>query len=70
MNPGSSKIFRLSMLSRPLLGPTEPPVQWVLGALPPGVKQPGLEADHSPPTSAKVKNTWIYVSTLLYILMA
>jgi hypothetical protein len=25
-----------------------------------GVKQPGREADHSPPTSAEVKNTWIY----------
>jgi hypothetical protein len=34
-----------------------------LGALSPWVKRPGLEADHSPPASAEVKNTWIYTST-------
>jgi hypothetical protein len=27
---------------------------------PPGVKRPGREADHSPPTSAEVKKMWIY----------
>ena len=27
-NPGGDEIFRLS---RPVLGPTQPPVQWVLG---------------------------------------
>jgi hypothetical protein len=30
--------------------------QWVLGALSLGVTQLGYEADHSPPSSAKVKN--------------
>jgi hypothetical protein len=29
----------------------------------PGVKRPGREADHSPPSSAKVKNAWSYTST-------
>jgi hypothetical protein len=33
------------------------------GALYPVVKQPGREADHSSPTSAEVKKTWIYTST-------
>jgi hypothetical protein len=33
------------------------------GALSPGVKRPGREADHSPLTSAKVKKTWVYMST-------
>jgi hypothetical protein len=33
------------------------------GAFSLGIKQPGLEADHSPPTSADVKKTWIYTST-------
>jgi hypothetical protein len=28
-----------------------------------GVMRPGHEADHSPSTSAEVKNTWIYTST-------
>jgi hypothetical protein len=33
------------------------------------VKRPGREADNSPATSAKVKKTWIYTSTLASILM-
>jgi hypothetical protein len=31
-----------------------------------GVKRPGREADHSPPTNAEVKKTWIYTSLLTY----
>jgi hypothetical protein len=31
-------------------------MQWLLGALSPGVKLPGREADHSPPSIAEVKN--------------
>jgi hypothetical protein len=54
---GRSKICFLSMSSRPILGPTQPPIQWVSGALSSGVKRPGHESDHSPPTSAEVKNT-------------
>jgi hypothetical protein len=34
------------------------------------VKRPGHEADHSPPTSAEVKNAWSYISTPLYVFMA
>jgi hypothetical protein len=49
-------IFLFSTASRPALGPTQPPIRWVLRALSPGVKQPGCEADHSPPSSAEVKN--------------
>jgi hypothetical protein len=40
------------------LGPTQPPIQWVPGALSLGVKRPGREADHSPPSSAEVKE-WV-----------
>jgi hypothetical protein len=29
----------------------------------PGVKRPGREVDHSPPTSADIKKMWIYTST-------
>jgi hypothetical protein len=41
--------------SRPALQPIHPSIQWVEGALSPGIKQPGHEADHSPPPSAKVR---------------
>jgi hypothetical protein len=53
-----------------LLGPTLPPIQWVPGDLSPGVNRPGREADHSPPTSAEVKNKWIYTSTPPYAFMS
>jgi hypothetical protein len=41
--------------SRTALGPTHPPIQWVKGARSLGIKRPGREADHSPPSSAVVK---------------
>jgi len=37
-------------------GTTQPFPQQVLGVLSPGVKWTGCEADHSPPSSAEVKN--------------
>jgi hypothetical protein len=40
------------------LGPTQPPIQWVPGALSLEVKWPGCEADHSPSSSAEVKE-WV-----------
>jgi len=46
---------RLRTASRPALGPTQPPIQWVPGALSLGVKWLGHEADHPPPYSAEVK---------------
>jgi hypothetical protein len=42
----------------------------VPGALSPGVKRPGLKADHSPPASAEVKKMWIYSSTPPHAFMA
>jgi hypothetical protein len=59
-----------STVSRPALGPTQPPIQWVLGTLSLEVKRPGREGDHSPPSSAEVKNAWSYTSGLLYIFMS
>jgi hypothetical protein len=56
------RIFLFTIASRPVLGPIQPPIQWVPGALSLGVKQQGCEADHSPPSSAKVKNAWSYTS--------
>jgi hypothetical protein len=49
------EIFLFTSTFRTALGPTQPPIQWVPGALSLGLKRPGHEADHSPPSSAKVK---------------
>jgi hypothetical protein len=62
LSPGKVKNFLVSTSSRPALWPTQPPIQWVPGAFSPGVKQPGLEPDHSPPVTADVKkNIDLYV---------
>jgi hypothetical protein len=57
-------IFLFTTASRTALGPTQPPIQWVSGALSLGVKRPGLEADNSLPSRAEVKNEWDCTSTL------
>jgi hypothetical protein len=56
-------IFLFTTASRTSLGPTQPPIQWVPGALSLGVKRPGQEAEHSPLPSAEIKNAWSYTST-------
>jgi hypothetical protein len=43
--------------SRPALGLTQSPNQWIPGALSLGVKRHGREGDHLPPSSAQVKNS-------------
>jgi hypothetical protein len=35
-----------------------------------GVKRPGRDADHSPPSSAEVKNAWSYTSTIQHVFVA
>jgi hypothetical protein len=49
------EVFFFTTASRKALGPTQPPVQGVPGALSLEVKRPGHEADHSPPFNAEVK---------------
>jgi hypothetical protein len=56
-------IFLFTTASRTVLGLTQPLIQWVPGALSLGVKRPGCETDHSPPSSAEVKNAWSYTCT-------
>jgi hypothetical protein len=51
-------IFIFTTVSRTALGPTQPPIQWVPWALSLGVKRTGRKADHSPPSSAEVKE-WV-----------
>jgi hypothetical protein len=57
------RIFLFTTASRPVLEPTQPPIQWVPGSLSLGVKRQGREADHSPPPSAEVKE---YVELYLH----
>jgi hypothetical protein len=69
-SPGKVKNILFSVSSRPSLGSTQPSLQWVPGALSSGVERQGHEADHLPPASAEVKETWIYTSTSPYPFMA
>jgi hypothetical protein len=47
-------IFLFTSASNPALGPTQPPVQWISGALSLGVKRADREAEHPPPSSTEV----------------
>jgi hypothetical protein len=64
------KNFLFSTSSRLAVGSTQPPIQWLPGALSPRLKLPERGADHSPPTSAEVKKMCIYTSTPPYAFMA
>jgi hypothetical protein len=50
-------IFIFATASRPAPGLSRPSIQRVPGKITPGVRWPGSETDHLPPTSAEVKNT-------------
>jgi len=62
-------IFLYTTAPRKALGPTQPPIWWVPGALSLGIKRPGCEAYHSPPSSAEIKNAWSYTFTPQYSFM-
>jgi hypothetical protein len=63
-------IFLFTTVFWTALGPTQPPIQWVPGTLFLGVKRPGRAADHSPPSTAEIKNAWSYTSSPPYVFMA
>jgi hypothetical protein len=62
------EIHLSSTASRAALGPTQSPIQWLMGALSLGIKRLGREVDHSPPSSAEIKNEWSYTYTSPYVL--
>jgi hypothetical protein len=64
--PVGAELFSFLRCPNPILGSSQPPIQWVPESVSPGVKRPGHEADHSP----EVKKTWIYTSTSPYAFMA
>jgi hypothetical protein len=53
--PAELGIFLSATASRPTLGPTQPPIQEIPEVLSPGVKRSVREADHSPQSSAEVR---------------
>jgi hypothetical protein len=58
------RIFPLASVSRPALGPIQPPVQWVPGGPFPGAKaQPGRDADHSPHLVPRSRMSRSYTSS-------
>jgi len=59
------EFFFFTTESRPALGPTQPPSQWILRFLSPGVKRAKREADISPLSSAEVKNVSSWLGALL-----
>jgi len=73
--PYSTGLWNDSILfvtaSRPAMGPIQPPIEPVPGAISTEIKRPRLEADLPPPSSAEVKNMWSYTCThaCLYGLM-
>jgi hypothetical protein len=60
-SPGRVNNFHFSISSKPALGSTQPPTQWVPVALSPEVKRLGREADHSPLTGDVKKNVALYI---------
>jgi hypothetical protein len=60
LNPGRVNIFASTYIRDRLWGTPNLLPDGIRGALSPGVKRQGREASHSLPTSAEVKNTWIY----------
>jgi hypothetical protein len=59
LNTQEQEIFIFSGMTRPTLGPTQPPNAGFF----PGIKQSECEVDHSPLPSAKFENDGRYTST-------
>jgi len=61
--------FLFATALRLALGPTEPPIKWISGALNPDIKRLGRETDHSHPSRAEAKKAWSYAFTPHYFFM-
>jgi len=62
-------MFLLVTASRPALEPTQYPIKWEPGVVSLEVKRSVSEVDHSPASSAEVKNAWSYTSIPQYVYM-
>jgi len=59
----------IAIVSKRVLEPTQPPTQWVLEVITPGIKWPGREADQLAASNAEDKNARCYTFTSQYVLM-
>jgi hypothetical protein len=63
-DPRQGQIFLLAPASRPALGPTEPPIQWVPGVLSPGVKRGrGVTLTTHPHLASRLRMSRSYTSS-------
>jgi hypothetical protein len=62
-----SRIFSSPHHPDQLCSSTQPPIQWIPGALSLGVKWLGHEADHSPPTNAEIKKMDLYIHSPIHL---
>jgi hypothetical protein len=61
--PTWAENFLFATESKPVLETTQPPIVRVPRVFPPGIKEPGREADNLAPSISEVKNMWSYTST-------
>jgi hypothetical protein len=59
-SPGIACNIHFCVSPRRRVGHIDPSIQWISGVLSLGVKRPRSESDHSFPTNAEVKKTWLY----------
>jgi hypothetical protein len=69
-SPGGVNIFNSPCRPKRLWVPPNLLSNGYRGLFPRGVKRSGRETDHSPPSSAEVKKTWVYIFTPPYAFMA
>jgi hypothetical protein len=66
---GIRHFFLFSTASRPAQGLTQPPIQWVPGALCPVTRRPECEADHSFLFRAEVHNCSCFYTIVVVIVI-
>jgi hypothetical protein len=67
-SPTDAQIFPLTSASKPTLGPTQPPVQWVIGALTPvGKRGRGVMLTTHPLLVPRLRNSRGYICIYIYI---
>jgi hypothetical protein len=64
------RYFFFSIVSRPVLGPSQPSIEWLPGeggTVSLGIWKQGHEADHSLPSSVESSMVELYLYSLIYV---